>query len=360
MIPTPENKNEIKELELKLTRSEFVASENDVIQLLDQALGVTVYQTSFRLLEELGTRLGSVSEESLSTFERIFKNGAIDSKVRGLAALAAAIGYRRNDFPEKSRELLDNLSNLSLDWPNFEAGLVHLRAITYLNGNDEDLERGIALERRALTELADSPGVQHAMAHLLLEHAILGEMATEARVALLSEALEFAQSAVHLENWPKFKFTLARIKLRLATSEGEILQAMNLLKQVQQEESRNTFDSKERRLVYSLEQSVANIKLEALESKKKIRDVQESLVEQLETRISQEGRESQKQAATIVGFMTAALAMIPVTSSFIPKGDVEIDPNYIWLAIAAIASFGLVLFGAVGLGVLLMNRRRKN
>jgi hypothetical protein len=255
------------------------------------------------------------------------------------------------------------LEELHVPWHGLRAGVLHLRSINLLGADSAGLREGIALSRRANALLPGSPGFMHALAHLLLEYGIWGDHSKNERVQFWREALELVNGALLQTDWPKFHFTKGRLLLRLAESEADVSAAMDELRIAAESESKAAFDSADRRMQYTLERSLAEIRTVVQAGERELTqrldttmqqmsERSERLASQLEEKLLVESRSAQTQAITVIGFVTVALTLVPLGTSLF--GFVE--KLGLLTVLAGIVTFGVFLWGAVWVATWNLNR----
>ena len=344
----------------------LAAGENVVHDALAEQVSALLALGVFddiRGIEELATRVGSCSQHAPGALALISADSALTGEQRAVAAVAAAIGYRRAGVPDRSNALLDELTNLRVGWPHTEALVLHLQSINLLGANVGGLERGIALSRRANAMMPHSAGLMHGLAHLLLEYGIWTDGATSQRDAAWREALELVNGALAERDWPKFHFTKGRLLLRLGVSEREISAALDELRLAADQESRSAFDSNERRLQHTIERSLAEIRRVvhsgevALERRldatiDEFAEKSAMMSRELGEKVAIESRAAQNQSITVIGFVTVGLAMLPLATGMFGF----IETSGLWQVMLGMLGFSGILWGAVWLATWNLNR----
>lgn len=276
------------------------------------------------------------------------------------------MGWRRGTQAGASEHQLDRLTDLHENspelgetWPSLPALILHLRAVNCIGGSTESLREGIELSRKANQMVPDSPGFLHGLAHLLLEQSIWGDFDDSEREVVLREALVTVERALIFEKWPKFHFTRGRILVRLGGDMGEALEELRRAAS----ENTGSFDSERRSIQYALEVSLAEIRDVLSRGQVSLDDRlrrNERLLEQktrsasqeLEVKILTESRAAQNQAIMIVGFVTVALAMLPLATSMFGF----IESIGVLMAVVGVGSFAVILWGAVAFATWNLNR----
>ena len=352
----------VRDIELDIVAAGEALDPAMMVASVRSLLALDVFD-DIRGIEELATRIGSSSKYAPKGLASIATDACLTNTERGFAALSAAIGHRRAGDVEASEEALRDLEELRVPWADIEALTLHLRSLNLLGADLAGLKAGINLSRRANRLLPGSPGFMHGLAHLLLEYGVWDDSPVSKRTDLWREALELTNGAIELRDWPKFHFTRGRILLRLGSSDDEIAEALRELRLASQLESKNAFDSNERRIQYALERSLAEIRIVVRggetelarrldETIAEMREQSTNMARELGEKILIESRAAQNQSITIIGFVTVALGMLPLATSmfgFVEKSGLP-------LVLAGIASFAVILWGAVGLATWSLNR----
>ncbi len=334
------------------------------VKAIVELLEIPIYQSSYHLLEIACTALATKNPLAPELFHAIAmepKISEIPSKVlvddvRAIAATVAAIGYRRQRKAKESREVANLIRTFSPSWAFAGASADHLEAIASIGQSDSEVVRAIQLSRSANEKIGDNAGVKHGLAHLLLEHAIWGKLGKPERIAILREAEGFAKDAEVHER--RFGGTLARIRIRLAETPEDVIAQVEAMREVQREvgnKAADTIDAQSRAIESMFEQSLASIRVAGLESAKELETQHADLREELERSVLIESREAQRQNISIVGFMGALLAILNVSVSVMGNGAMTLEENIV-LTLVAIVGFALAIFGAVALGIALLNR----
>lgn len=321
---------------------------------------------SVRSIEVLATKLGSTSQSALPFFGVLADDDSLNLGQRVIAGLIAAVGWRRGAQAGASERHLARLSELYESspelrevWPSLPALIFHLRAVNCIGGSTETLRVGIELSRKANQMIPDSPGFLHALAHLLLEQSIWEDLDDAERATVLQDALLNVERALIFEKWPKFHFTRGRILIRLGGDMGEALEELRRAAS----ENSGSFDSERRSIQYALEVSLAEIRDvlsrgqvsldERLRRNERLLEQKtKSASQELEVKILTESRAAQNQAIMIVGFVTVALAMLPLATSMFGF----IESIGVLMAIVGVGSFAAILWGAVAFATWNLNR----
>lgn len=349
-----------------------MVSRSDFIAHLEKVLGGKD-QWSARSLENAATALARADRDTSALAEEVANDATNGSDLRGLAAVVAAISYRRQSMNEASTRAINTLRAVHPDW-SFVTGLAtHLEALTYLDGSPTRLRRGLQLARQATAAMPDNAGARHSLATFLLDNAIWNCTDPQEEQRLLAEALAECNEALRLQDYPKFHSTRGRILLRVGTTDS-INEGLEELEQFVANEQGDSFDYERRLMTYSQERALVELRMatkvaedrvrnEAIEIAGEVRKDADRKLSEFESKISEETRRSFSQLLSVMAFLTSLLGIVQFSAGVygIMAKDEFKSQFHVREVLIFTAGFSFILMFVTFVGAWLMSRAlRKN
>jgi tetratricopeptide (TPR) repeat protein len=258
-----------------------------------------------------------------------------DSEIRFLIFAMGAIACRRAQDKRLGDDLFELMSDEFAGVPLFK----HFLALSLDEGKKRELRRGLDLERKVLPETAPHAGAAHLIARFILklrdcDDPTIGDPE-------LREALDAVGEAIELRpGYAKFYATRAAVYRQLGRFDEateDLLDAIRL-------EDRNAIDVQDRigdykheLLSVEVHRNLGSIgdKVTALEGRT------QRTVERL--------RNAELSVITAVAFVAGILSLVQITLT-------NINGRSVWASVLIVASFAVILFGAIGFGAWLLRR----
>ena len=258
-----------------------------------------------------------------------------DSEIRFLVFAMGAIACRRAQDKRLGDDLFELTSDEFADVPLFK----HFLALSLDEGKRRELRRGLELERKVLPETAPHAGAAHLIARFILklrdcDDPTIGD-------AELREALEAVGEAIELRpGYAKFYATRAAVYRQLGRFDEateDLLDAIRLEDRTAIDAQERIGDYKHELLTVEVHRNLGSIsdKVAALEGRT------QGTVERL--------RNAELSVITAVAFVAGILSLVQITLT-------NINGRSVGGSILIVASFAVILFGAVGFGAWLLRR----
>jgi hypothetical protein len=306
--------------------------------------------------EVVAARFSEQTEDTIDFARESLQDRELGRETRFLIFTMGAIACRRRTDRTSAKGLFGGVGREFEDIPLFK----HLHALSYEGGRLADLRQGLQLEREAYQALKPHGGAAHAIATFIVQIVEQSEHPSDERDELLREALERVEEAIgRRRDYAKFYFTKGRIHRQ----RGEWKDAREALTEAVERENRGSVDAPDRLRDYRLElslvavdQTMRRLNEEAKEATKAAAERAEQAdadVKMLEKEVDKavmrlEG--AQVSVITAVAFVASAIGLVQVTV----RG---FGARPFYEAIALVAVFAVVLFGATAVGARLLRRR---
>jgi hypothetical protein len=302
--------------------------------------------------EIAATELAMATPRTIDFALKVLREGEErDENVRFLVFTMGAIAARRLQERTKSRELFEFGEE---QFPRVPF-LLHLRAVSFLDGSLEDLREGLKLEEHAYKETKPHAGAAHAIAEFIVRIADCDGFDGAEEEQELQRGLGFLDEAMAVRrSYAKYYATRGDIQRRLrrypearadfnrAIEYGDRLSvdAADRLRDYKLGLALINVDQAARKLNQASEEAVAETKEEVADLEKRTRDA----VSRLDN--------AELGVLTAIAFVASAIGLVQVTvGNFGRRPFLEV--------ITMIAALGVILFSAVGVGSWIMRRSRQ-
>jgi tetratricopeptide (TPR) repeat protein len=323
------------EIQETARRLRAVKSDRERLQICRDAAD----ELSFEKADEYelaATRLAVAREDTADFALRVLSPDLEpDRETRFLIFAIGAIACRRAEDKRRGDEVFELARNEFGDLPLFK----HFLALSFDGGKKGELRRGLALERKVLTETAPHAGGAHLIARFILQLRECND--PDIGEVQLDEALDMVNEAIASRpGYAKFYATRAAICShigRFDDARNDLLEAIRL-------EDRGATDAHERIAEYKLERKI----LEMHRSLGSLAD-KVGVVESRTQRTLERLRDAEFSVITAVAFVAGILALVQITLT-------NVTGRSVGASIVIVGSFGAILFGAVAFGAWLLRR----
>jgi hypothetical protein len=295
--------------------------------------------------------------------EHIVRDDNVAESARVFAAVLCSITCRRQHRRVYGRQVISFVQALEETYPI----LIHMQALSYIDGNEADLRYGLFLAEKALALMPENPGTQHSLADFLVTVSYLD---SDVSVETLGRAYDLVTRAIDETHWPRYFYTRARIERRL----GEFKDAKNDLAEAIKLEDVNAPRRQDRIRDYLLESrlvdadrttsggieqartALSNAEQSVEDMRKsiddRIGDIQTKAEERVgEMRKSIDDRigDIQTKVVETIAFFAVVLALVEFSASTLRKGF-GLGGSLLMIIVLGVTLFGAVVGGGWLLG----------
>lgn len=328
MEPSPEIQETARQLRT-------VEGDRERLEICRDAAGGLSFEKADEY-EFAATQLAVARKDTADFALRVLSGGLTpDRETRFLVFATGAIACRRAEDKRHGDDLFELAGDEFGDLPLFK----HFHALSFDGGKKGELRRGLALERRVLTETAPHAGGAHLIARFILQLRECND--PDIGQAQLAEALDMVDEAISgRPGYAKFYATRAAIYSHIGRFDDagdDLLEAIRL-------EDRGATDAHERISEYKLARKI----LEMHRSLSSLTD-KVGVVESRTRRTVERLRDAEFSVITAVAFVAGILALVQITLA-------NVTGRSVGDSIVIVGGFGAVLFGAVAFGAWLLRR----